>query len=88
MKVVEEPDRSKTKNLGFLGNTSHCFVGFNWVRDAHQVHTPALGDEQTKFECHACHPFLWKKELPVLLLVCVTEEDGVKICFLSTGVMV
>jgi len=26
------------------------------------------------------HPFLWKKELPVLLLVCATEEDGVKSC--------
>ncbi len=53
LKVINEPDGSETYLVSRLSDPRHRFVGFHRVLDPCQIHGPALGNKQTKLQCHA-----------------------------------
>src|SRR5713226_7180335 len=61
MKVVNQPGGSETNLVSRLSHTRHRFVGFHRVLDPCQIHGPALGNKQTKLQCHVCDSFFFGK---------------------------
>src|SRR5216683_3049358 len=61
VKVVNQPGGSETHLVSRLSNTRHRFVGFYGVFDPRQIHGPALGNKQTKLQCHVYDSFFFGK---------------------------
>src|SRR5712692_2196310 len=65
VKMVNEPGGSEADLVSRLRNPPHRFIGFHRVLDMCQIHGPALGNKQTKFQCHAVFvPSLRSSQVP------------------------
>src|SRR5260370_482135 len=69
MKVINKPDGSETNLVSRLSDPRHRFVGFHRVLDPCQIHGPALGNKQTKLQCHALFvPSLRRFPVPLCMI--------------------
>src|SRR5579884_3290365 len=56
MKMIEQPDRLKSKFISRLCHTGQCFIGFYGILEARQFSHKARGKVDAIFERHVSFP--------------------------------